>query len=263
MKKAAGINSSGAPSHFAKERQQQIAEALKQQGRVVVATLAVEYGVSEDSIRRDLRILAARGLIQRAHGGAVALNPTMMSAANRDGVFVGTKQAIAAAALRHIRPDQTLFLDSGTTVLALARLIRAGAAPRPLTVVTASFDTAGALIDDPQIRLVLAGGALLRESRSFEGDTALATVASYRADLAFLSACALSPRAGLTAVQSGDAQLKRAMVEGSVRRIVITDQSKLDAVAPHAVCGLDEIDLVICDAAPSWKSAARLEFETV
>jgi DeoR family glycerol-3-phosphate regulon repressor len=237
---------------FAQERQQQIAQALRDRGRVEVAALARRYAVSQDTIRRDLRLLAARGLVQKTHGGAVALQPHALPAADRAGVLAGAKRAIAAAAAAHVRAHQTIFVDGGSTTLALAQALRGADAPRPLVVVTPSFDAAAALLDDPRIRLVLAGGAWHPGARIFVGAQALATLRAHRADLAFLGACALHPRVGLTASDAGDAELKRAMIDGAAQRIVLTDASKLDTVAPHAVCGLDAVDRVICDAAPAW-----------
>jgi DeoR/GlpR family transcriptional regulator of sugar metabolism len=241
---------------FAQERQHEIAAALREHGRVEVTALAAHYAVSEDTIRRDLRLLAARGLVQKTHGGAVALHTTVLPAAERAGVLADTKRAIARAALAHVRPHQTLFIDGGTTTLALAHLLRGRDAPRPLTVVTTALDVANALADDEQVRLVLAGGAWMPAFRIFAGTQALATLQAYRGDVAFLGACALHRRVGLTASDAGDAALKRAMIDNAAQRFLLTDASKLDAVAPHAVCALKQLDRVICDSAPAWLKRA-------
>ena len=187
------------PPRFAAERQQRIAQALREFGRVEVAQLAAEYAVSEDTVRR---------------------------------------------------------IDGGTTTLALVQQLKAADSPRPLTVITHSLDVALAVSDEPQIRLVLAGGDWLPAPRIFVGEAALATVRAHRADIAFLGACALHPRAGLTAHDAQEAAIKRAMVEGAARRIVLTDATKLDVVAPSAVASLQELDLVVSDAQPAWLRAA-------
>jgi DeoR/GlpR family transcriptional regulator of sugar metabolism len=252
MRKPAAPRAASTPPRFAQERQQEIAQALRANGRVEVAALAAHYDVSEDTIRRDLRLLADHGLVQKTHGGAVALHTTVIPAAERAGVRATIKRAIARAAAAHVQPHQTLFIDGGTTTLALAQLLRAAGAPRPLTIVTTALDVANALLDDRQVKLVLAGGAWVPESRIFEGPQAVATLHAHRADIVFLGACALHRRVGLTSQEAGDMALKRAMIDGAAQRIVLTDASKLDTVAPHAVCALAEIDRVICDAAPSW-----------
>jgi DeoR/GlpR family transcriptional regulator of sugar metabolism len=241
---------------FVAERQQRIAETLREQGRVEVARLAAEYGVSEDTVRRDLRQLAARGLVQKTHGGAVALHATLLPTAQRAGVLAGAKRAIARAAAKLVEANQTLFVDGGTTTLALVNELKVAGAPRPLTVITHALDVALAVADEPRIRLVMAGGAWLAAPRIFVGEAALATLRAHRADIALLGACALHPRAGLTAHDPQEAAIKRAMVDGAVRRVLLTDATKLDVVAPCAVARLDELDRVISDAAPPWLSGA-------
>ncbi len=247
---------------FAQERQALIAQVLRDQGRVEVGELALRFGVSEDSIRRDLRLLAAQGLARKTHGGAVALQLAPLPAGARVEVAPGAKRAIGQAALAQVAPHQTLFVDAGSTALAFAQALRATPALRPLTVVTASYDVFAALADDAQTRLVLAGGPWDAATRAFAGPQALAVLAGYRADLALLGACALHPRLGLTSTDAQDAAMKRAMVDAAARRVLLSDASKLDTVAPHAVCALSALDLVICDAAPAWLRAA-VAVETV
>lgn len=128
-------------------------------------------------------------------------------------------------------------------------------------MVTHSLDVVCALSGDPLVRLVLAGGTWQPELRVFCGPQAVATAAAHRADMAFLGACALHARAGLTASDAAEAALKRAMVEGAAQRIVLTDSSRLDAVVPHAVAALGELDLVISDARPAWLNQ-HVEVET-
>ena len=247
---------------FAAERQQRIAAVLRESGRVEVAALAADYGVSEDTVRRDLHALAAMGLAQKTHGGAVALNSGVLPSVQRATVLTGAKRAIALAGTRHVTNDDTLFVDGGSTTLALVEALKAPGAPRPLTVITHALDVALALADEPRVRLVLAGGLWLPGPRIFVGETTLATLRAHRADIAFLGVCALHPRAGLTAQEPQEAALKRAMVDGAARRIVLTDATKLDAVAPNAVARLDELDLAISDAAPAWL-VAQVKVEKV
>lgn len=235
---------------FAQERQALIEQVLREQGRVEVTDLALRFGVSEDSIRRDIRLLAARGIARKTHGGAVALHLAPLLASERNEVAASAKRAIAAAALAHVQPHQTLFIDGGSTTLAFARALCAAETLRPLTVVTACFDVFAALVGDTQLRLVLAGGRWDPATRVFTGAQGLETLRGYRADLALLGACALHPRLGLTSTEAEDAAIKRVMIDASALRIVLADASKLGTVAPHAVCPLSALDRVICDALP-------------
>jgi DeoR/GlpR family transcriptional regulator of sugar metabolism len=244
---------------FAQERQARIAETLREAGRVEVAGLARTFGVSEDTVRRDLRLLAARGLMQKTHGGAVALFSNALPMSQRLDVRPGPKRAIARAAAGRVLAHQTLFIDGGSTTLALAQGLAEPGAPRPLTVITAAFDVAALFAADPTVHLILAGGTWSFESREFFGEQAQATIRAHRADWAFLGACALHPRAGLTSTLKGDAQVKRAMIESARTATVAADSTKHDLVSPYAVAELREIDLVISDEAPSWLSATIRE----
>ena len=244
---------------FAQERQARIAATLREQGRVEVSALAAEYGLSEDTIRRDLRLLASRGLVQKTHGGAVALYTTALPMAQRVDVRASSKRAIARAAAERVHAHQALFIDGGSTALALAQILASPDAPRPLTIITAAFDVAALFVNDPTVQLVLAGGTWSHETREFFGDQAQATIRAHRADWAFLGACALHQRAGLTTSLAGDAQVKRAMIESAAHCAVLADATKHDMVAPYAVVDLREIDVVISDAGPSWLAGAVRE----
>lgn len=251
------------PPRFAQERQEEIARALREQGRVEVSVLAAQYAVSEDSIRRDLRLLAARGLVQKTHGGAVALQITALPMTQRTNVKSAPKRAIGRAGAARVQAHQTLFIDSGTTALALAQALTGADAPRPLTVITASLDVALLFSGDAGVRLVLAGGEWSAATRSFSGLQAEATIREHRADWAFLGACALHARLGLSSSDSGDARTKRAMLDSAQHRVLLADSSKFDLVQPHGVAALTQIDLVISDAAPKWLRGAVAEIERV
>lgn len=225
--------------------------------------MAARYQVSEDSIRRDLRLLAARGLVQKTHGGAVALHLGAMPMAQRSDVKTSAKGAIGRAAAARVQPHQTLFIDSGTTALALAQALGAADAPRPLTVVTAALDVALLFCGDAKVTLVLAGGEWSHETRAFSGPLAEAAFRAHRADWAFVGTCAVHPRLGLSASQGGDAQVKRAMLDCALQRVLLADSSKFDLVQPQVVAGLDQVDTVITDAAPKWLRAAVKAVERV
>lgn len=241
---------------FAEERQARIAATLRDEGRVEVAALAATYGCSEDTIRRDLRRLAAAGLVQKTHGGAVALQAHVLPVTERLDVRVGPKRAIARAAAERVSAHQTLFIDAGSTTLALAQQLAGSDGPRPLTIVTAALDVAVLFAGDPRVRLVLAGGTWAPETREFTGTLALETLRAHRADWAFLGACALHPDLGLTTMADDDAQLKRAMIAAAATVAVLADATKHGTVAPYAVADLSAIDLVLTDATPDWLLAA-------
>jgi DeoR/GlpR family transcriptional regulator of sugar metabolism len=234
---------------FARERQEWVLAELRKAGRVEVAQLAEALNVSEDTVRRDLRALAAAGHLQKTHGGAVALDPARMSWATRADVAGQAKAAIADAAAALLEPNHTAMLDAGSTVLALAHALVGEHELRPLTIVTNSLDVALALDGEAGVTLVLSGGQWDPRSRYLVGPGAVAGIGRYRADWAFLGACALHPLVGATSVDALDAEVKRTMAATSLRVAVLADSTKYQTTATHAVCGPDDIDVLVTDAA--------------
>jgi DeoR/GlpR family transcriptional regulator of sugar metabolism len=225
---------------------------------VEVPALAARFGVSEDTIRRDLRLLATHGLAQKTHGGAVALFSGALPATQRQGLLAGPKRAIGIAAAALAAPHQTIFIDAGTTALAAAQALATPDAPRPLSIITAALDVAMLFARDPNVRLAVAGGAWAPDAAVCLGEQAEATIRAHRADWVLLGACAIHPRLGLTTIFEGDARLKRAMIDSAAQVVVLADATKHDTVAPFAVAGLNEVDHVITDAEPAWlRSAVR------
>lgn len=212
--------------------------------------------MSEDSIRRDIRLLVANGIARKTHGGAVALHLSPLQAKDRGEVAADAKRAIAVAALAHVEPHQTLFIDGGSTTLAFAQALSVAKALRPLTVITAAFDVFATLAAQPDIRLVLAGGRWDPDARMLLGPHCIETLQAYRADLAVLGACAIHPALGLTSTDADDAAAKRALVQCSASRMLLADATKLGTVAPHAVCALAVLDRVICNAEVDWLPAS-------
>src|SRR6188472_1389597 len=130
------------------QRRELLLDRLQRDGRLVAKDVAAELGMTEDSVRRDLRELAAAGLCQRVYGGALPVSPAVVDYAARSAVAVESKQRVAAAAVRLIQPGSTVLLDGGTTTLAVARALPADLT---LTVVTHSPTIAAALVDHPTV----------------------------------------------------------------------------------------------------------------
>src|SRR5579871_6732036 len=108
---------------LAAQRREYLLEALHRDGKLVAKDVAADLGLSEDSVRRDLRELAAEGLCQRVYGGALPVSPAIADYAGRSAVCIPGKQQVAAAAARLIRPGSTVIIDGGTTAVALARAL--------------------------------------------------------------------------------------------------------------------------------------------
>lgn len=237
---------------FMEERRQAILRALATESRVEVAALARRFKVSVDTVRRDLRALAATGVFQKTHGGAVALDVASLDWSSRAEIQRASKERIGKAAAALVSPNQTLILDAGLTVLAAARQLRA----QPLTVITNSLDIAGQLATNPAVALVVAGGVWDAAARYLSGEQALATLGAYRADWVFLGTCALHAEAGLTVQHAADAAMKRAMLEAGLRTVLLVDHTKFGNVAPHYVGPLEAVHTIVTDKKASWLANA-------
>ncbi len=223
-------------------RHRALLQHLAERGQVGILELAAALGVSDDTVRRDLKHLEAQGLLTRSHGGAVLADLHALPRAARDAVLPETKEALGRAVAAAIPPDAALMLDAGSTLLAVARALRG-----PHRVVTHSLDIAQVLGNRPEIALVLAGGEWDARQRLFRGPATVDTVRRYRVDLAILGACAVHPRHGLTASEAGDAEVKRAMLACSDAHWLATDHLKFGTLAPHAVAPLDDFTRLFCD----------------
>lgn len=228
-------------------RRDVIAGRLAQRQPVVSAALAVEFNVSEDAIRRDLRALAAEGLCRRVYGGALPITPALTPMAARVNEGRERKEALARAAAPLIRPKEFIFLDAGSTHIALAGFLPDD---YDLTVATNSIDVAAALLHRSDMQLIMVGGAVNPVIGGCVDSDAVLSLLRMNIDRCFVGACAVSAATGVSAFDSHDAAFKRALVSVSRHSVVLATNDKLDARAPHRVASVDEIEqfVIECDA---------------
>jgi DeoR/GlpR family transcriptional regulator of sugar metabolism len=228
------------------ERRQAILATLERDGKVVAARLVDELGVSEDTIRRDLRELAAQGLVQRVHGGALAPAPQPGTFADRSETCTAEKVALAQAAVGVLAGARVILLDGSTTNLELARRLPP---ERACTVLTNSPPIAAALAAHPAAEVVMIGGRLEKAAQVTVGATAVDFIRSVRADACVLGVCALHPEAGLSTDELEEAHVKRAMVAASADVIALATTDKLSAGSPYLVAPVAELTHVVAEAA--------------
>lgn len=226
------------------ERQTLIQERLARHGRVIAAELATELGVSEDTIRRDLREMASAGLCRRVYGGALQFGPST-SFSERVGVDVDRKEALARAAVLLIEPGSTIFLDAGSTNLAIARALPAD---KNLTAVTNAPAIAAALIDRPGIEIIQIGGPIDRKTGAATGAKALRDAETLRPDLCILGVCGLHADAGVTAFSFEEAEFKRFVALHSHAVLAAVTNDKLSVAAPYAVIPLTHLSQAVLEA---------------
>jgi DeoR/GlpR family transcriptional regulator of sugar metabolism len=230
---------------LAAERQQQILERLDRDGRVLAAALAEAFSTSEDTIRRDLRDLAGRGLCRRVYGGALPVSPASSSVQVRAGEANDRKAALGRALAALVAPDSLVFVDSGSTNLAAAR-----AFPDNLRLNVATHDPAiaAALMAKRKVTLWLIGGRVDPRIGAALGGRTLADIEALRPDLALLGVCALDPVAGAAAFDPEDAEIKRTLLRNSASVAAAILNEKLETGAPFAFGRADSLDRVVLEA---------------
>jgi DeoR/GlpR family transcriptional regulator of sugar metabolism len=241
----------------ASERVSRLVEVLRCDGRVDVVTAAEKFGTAEMTIRRDLDLLVARGIARRVRGGAV--NLLMLGEelpfAMREIEALDSKRRIAAAVADLIGDGEAVALDSGTTVVEIARVL----AGRRLTVMPLSLHAAVALTGSTSVRLMMPGGEVRPGELAMVGPLALASVAALRFDTAVISCCGVSHEGTVMAHDLGDASVKRALLSSARRSVLAVDGQKFARSAMAVVGELSSVDIVVTDTTVSDEALVALE----
>ncbi|MFJ2890120.1 DeoR/GlpR family DNA-binding transcription regulator [Streptomyces sp. NPDC087305] len=245
------------------DRHGTIAQAVRETGRVTVQELADLTGASEMTIRRDLDALAAQGVLERVRGGArtLLLRGEEPPFALRAHEGVEAKRRIAAEVSALIADGETVLLDSGTTCLEIAHLLRR----RPVTVMPLSLQAVHVFGETPgPATLMVPGGQPRAAEGALTGPLTLASLAALRFDTAVMGCCGLSAAQGLTAYDLDDAAVKKAAIAVARRIIVATDSTKLGHTAYAHVGPSTLLHTVVTDsAAPADEIAALEDMGTV
>ena len=233
-----------------------LVDTLRLQGRVDVATAAAEFGAAEMTIRRDLDVLVERGVARRVRGGAVNLlmRGEELPFAMRELDAIDAKKRIAAEVASLIVDGEAVGLDSGTTVVEVARAL----ASRRLTAMPVSLHAAMALAGSTSVRLLLPGGEARASELAMVGSLALAGIASVRFDTAVLGCCGISADGHVMAHDLGDAAVKQALFASAGRRILVADGAKFGRSALAVAGELLTFDIVVTDASAPSEPLAEL-----
>lgn len=226
------------------ERREAILRALGQDGRVLASELSDRFGVSEDTVRRDLRELAEEGLLRRVYGGAVPRSPVSPAFSRRMTEFLPAKSAIGEAAARFIQDGQVVFFDGGTTPLEVATHLPLDLR---LTVVTHSLPVASALAEHPNAHVIVLGGILLKDALAMVGSTTVEAYRQIRADLCVLGIASIHPELGVGVINQEEAEVKRAMVASAAEVMVVASGEKLNTSAPFLVCPVSTVTRLVTD----------------
>jgi DeoR/GlpR family transcriptional regulator of sugar metabolism len=223
------------------QRRQAILRAVRT-GTAHVTALADEFGVSEMTVRRDLQALASDGKLERVHGGAVNVEserPFSEIVVER----LESKDRIGRAAAALVEDGQTVMIDIGTTTLQVARHLRG----RSLTVITTNLAVYEELLPEPDIELVLPGGAVRRNYLSLVGMLAEDALRRLRADIAFLGTSGIDADLAVWDTTMVEVPIKRAMIAAGQRTVLLADAAKFGMDAMVRVCEASELDAIVTD----------------
>lgn len=246
------------------ERRRQISAMLRSQGSVQVVSLSDMFGVSMQTIRKDLHYLQEHGVAARAYGGAIAAEAVNVSTEpaieSKRVSHPDEKQRIGQLAAAMVEPGDSIMLDSGTTAVQVARFLPDH---EDLTVVTNDFNVLAALTQKRNIRILMLGGELRRKNMAFYGAQTIAALDDLLLDKLFLGVDGFDVERGITTHHEAESLLNRKMVEVARRVIAITDSSKFGKVCLHRIIDIGELDDLVTDrGAPEFiaKAAEDLSF---
>jgi DeoR/GlpR family transcriptional regulator of sugar metabolism len=224
------------------QRHLAILDELRLTGRVLARELAERLGVSEDTIRRDLRDLSTRGALQRVHGGALPVSPALASLARRSGIAVDEKRALGLMAASLVADGQLVFVDGGTSTLAMVQQLPA---TLKATVATHSPVIAAALIEHPSVEVQMLGGRLFKHSGVAVGAGVAQAIQALRADCYFLGVTGVQAEFGLSTGDAEEAQVKALLMANAAETVLMASSDKLGKVSPYRVAPLSALATLI------------------
>ena len=243
---------------FQAERRAQILKRVHDRGRVDVTKLADDFGVTGETIRRDLTELQRERLVRRVHGGAVPWRGTMLvpRLQVREGHMIEEKRRIARAALTEVPERGTLIIDSGSTALHLADLLHRD---RDLVVVTNSIPIMRSLATTERPKVIGLGGKLERRTMAFVDEAGVEMLSEIHVDVLFFGCDGMSPESGYTTPYRAEVAIMRAMMASARRVVRMFVHSKVSNDQLVRFAEIDEVDIIYSDSGMDDVTAARIE----
>lgn len=237
------------------ERRNQILAQLHEEKRVVVSELSKKFGVTEETIRRDLERFEKENLVTKSYGGAVLREPVggEMPFHDRQKKNMEGKQVIGEILAGMIQDGDHILLDPSTTALAIVRALRRRGR-KDITIITNSIEVLMECAGDADWQIISTGGVLQADKYALIGPRTVAEISSCHADKAIISCKGFDRRQGVTDINDMFAQVKQTMLSHASLRILAVDGAKFDRVGFSRICDVGQLDLVVTDAKPpeSW-----------
>lgn len=239
---------------LAVERRKRIKDIIEQNKSGTVLELAKILSVTEETIRRDLKMLEADGFLLRTHGGAFIKDSAQTEASFqfREQIYIESKQIIAEKCRELVSNGDTIFFDASTTAASVCQTIK----DKDVTVITNSLKILNLLCNYKNLKVFSTGGALSTKSMSFVGRHSCASLQQYHVDKAFISCDSLHIVYGLTDSSERQADIRQAAIENAQEVYLIADYTKFDKTAFVKIADFSKISALITDqeVSPKWKT---------
>jgi DeoR family transcriptional regulator, aga operon transcriptional repressor len=231
------------------DRRQKTVTMIQDRGSVQVLSLSAQFGVSTQTIRKDLLYLEGLGVATRCYGGAISAQAVGIVAETaveaKRTLRASDKERIGRAAAALVKPGESIILDSGTTTVQIARFLPDR---EDIVVVTNDAEVLAQLMTKEHIQIVVLGGALRRKNMAFYGAQTEAALESLHVDKLFLGVDGLDLGKGITTHFESEAILNRKMARVAAQVIAVTDSSKVGRVCLHRIIGIDDVNILMTDA---------------
>lgn len=230
------------------ERHHHILSKIKLSRKVLSTELSIELNVSEDTIRRDLNELSAKGLIKKVHGGALPIDRNTLSYGERSNYNLEEKNIIAKKAVKLIKDGQIIIMSGSTTNLQLAKII-----PPDIkaTIYTYSLPIALQLTEHPSVEIIFIGGKLHKPAQVTVGLDVVSSISELRVDLCFMGTGGINILNGMTEPNWEVSHIKKCMIAASEEVIVLCAKSKINEVKGYSVAPIHKIDTIVTDTEPT------------
>jgi DeoR family glycerol-3-phosphate regulon repressor len=234
-------------------RQSEILAMLRQSGRVGVDELATHFGVTLQTIRRDLNELSDAKALVRVHGGAmIASGVSNLAYEARQLVAQQSKRLIGEAAARLVPDNASLLINLGTTTEEVAKALSGHSG---LLVITNNLHVANELYPNPAVQVIVTGGSIRQGDGGILGAVTVAQIEKFRVDLAIIGTSAIDPDGTLLDFDVHEVEISRAIIEQARKVVLVADSSKFSRSAPVRIAKLSEIDIFVTDRLPSEEIA--------
>jgi len=245
---------------FAEERLEKIIQLLNENQKVVVKELSKRFIVTEDCIRKDLKILEKQGIIKRTYGGGVLSRQTAPhnDILSRKNINLEGKIKIAEKAFALIQPKETIFLDISSTNILIAEKIAKG--NKNLTVVTNMIDIFRTFSNCDHVDVIGTGGVFNKELNGFVGSTAIEIISRYKTNRAFIGSCGVNMfDKSVTTFDMEDGNTKKAIISSGKKVYLVMENKKFYYDGTYKFADIDDVDAIIVDEAPDEHICTELE----